>query len=384
MTISAVVDSAGSRTNSAEVIAADQADATSTPNDGQGDDFASVPFNTTEANLSLTKTVDDSTPNLGGTVNFNITVTNAGPDAATGVTVSDLLPTGLTFLSATAGQQYDAATGIWDIGNIASGGSTSLSIEARVDTIGTKTNVAQVATSDQTDPNSTPGNNAPVEDDQANVEINPVAIDLSLTKSVNNLAPDVGDTITFQITVSNLGPNTATGIQVRDQLPSGTQFVSATLTPSSAGQADYNPTTGVWNVGSVAVGSPVTLNLMALVTAAGVTTNFAEVIAADQPDTDSTPNNSDPDEDDQDNAAIRSPEVDLSLTKTVNNFSPSVGDEIDFVITVDNTGTDVATGVQVRERSRQGSRSFPKCRRAEASMRQQAFGTSGRSDSTIR
>ncbi|WP_161604659.1 SdrD B-like domain-containing protein [Roseiconus nitratireducens] len=348
LTIRAVVDSAGPRNNSAEVIAANETDFDSTPGDGMGDDFATVAFATASANLALSKTVNDTTPNLNDDVDFVITVTNSGPDAATGVTVRDLLPPGMTFLSSSVGQDYNAATGIWTLGSVAAGGSASLTINARVDTIGAKTNVAQIQTSNVDDPNSTPGNNAPAEDDQADVTITPTAADLSLTKSVNSLAPDVGDTITFQITVANSGPDAATGVQVRDQLPAGTQFVSAALS-SGGGSPEYAPNTGIWNVGNVAVGSPVTLNLTALVTDAGLATNFAQIIASDQADPDSTPGNNDPNEDDQDEASIRPREIDLSLTKVVNNFSPSVGDEIEFVITVNNAGPDVATGVLVEE-----------------------------------
>lgn len=356
LTITAVVDTAGPRSNSAQVIAADQADFDSTPNDGMGDDFASVPFATTSANLSLTKTVDDATPNVNQDVNFTVTVFNAGPDAATGVTVLDQIPTGMTFVDSNVGGQYNPATGIWDVGTIASGGSATLTLQASVNSVGTKTNTAQVRTSDQDDPNSTPGNNATAEDDQASISLTPQAANLSLTKSVTNLSPEVGDTITFQVTVRNSGPNNATGVQVRDRLPAGTQLVSATFGPGSNRPGDpiYNETTGVWDVGDVDVNSPVTLNLNVLVTAPGLTTNSAEIISSDQSDPNSTPGNGNPNEDDQDNASIQPRQVDLFLAKTVNNFAPSVGDEIEFVITVNNNGPDVATGVTVAEQLPQG------------------------------
>ncbi|MEQ1868282.1 MAG: hypothetical protein ABL996_27005, partial [Micropepsaceae bacterium] len=40
--------------------------------------------------LAVTNTVDNATPAMGGTVNFLVSVTNNGPDAATGVAVADL------------------------------------------------------------------------------------------------------------------------------------------------------------------------------------------------------------------------------------------------------------------------------------------------------
>ena len=99
LTIRAIVDTTGSRINSAEVISANEADSDSTPGDGTGDDFASVDFATAEADLRLTHSVDNASPFLGGNVNFTITVTNDGPNDATNVTALDLLPVGTTFFA---------------------------------------------------------------------------------------------------------------------------------------------------------------------------------------------------------------------------------------------------------------------------------------------
>lgn len=351
MTIRAIVDSTGSFTNVAEVIAANEADFDSIPGDGMGDDFASVNLSTAAADLELIKTVDNAAPNLNSNVNFTVTVTNAGPNVATNVSVLDQLPQGMTFLQSSDPAAYNSSNGIWTIGTLAANSNASLTILASVDQVGVKINSARVETSDQADPDSTPGNDAIGEDDQQEVQVTPMAADLSLTKSVNNLAPDTGDTVRFQITVTNSGPSTATGVQVRDRLPEGTQFVNASFAPGSGytDPPDFNPTTGIWRIPSIQVGTPVTLNLDTLVTGTGLQSNVAQVIASDQPDPDSTPGNNDPGEDDQDNAGFRPRLIDLSLTKSVDNFSPSVGDQIEWVVTVLNTGDDVATGVQVSE-----------------------------------
>jgi len=84
----------------------------------------------------------------------------------------------------------------------------------------------------------------------------------------------VGDVITYTVTVNNQGPGVATGIQVYDQLPAGVQFVGFS---SSTGL--YNAATGLWMVNQIAPGATETLEISALVTAAGEITNSAEVKA---------------------------------------------------------------------------------------------------------
>src|SRR4029077_8146201 len=79
------------------------------------------------ADIGITKTVDNSTPNVNSAVTFTITATNHGPSNATGVQVTDLIPAGLTFVSATPSiGTYDTATGVWNIGPLANLGSATL------------------------------------------------------------------------------------------------------------------------------------------------------------------------------------------------------------------------------------------------------------------
>ena len=102
--------------------------------------------------------------------------------------------------------------------------------------------------------------------------------DLALTKSVSNAAPNVGDTITFTITLTNNGPTaTATGVTVIDLLPAGLTFVSAT--PS---QGSYNSATGVWTAGTITTAAPLTLSIVATVVGPSAMTNTATISASDQ------------------------------------------------------------------------------------------------------
>lgn len=86
------------------------------------------------ANLSVVKTIEDQNVKTGSSVLFKITVTNNGPSNATGVTMSDVLPAGYTYLSASPVTGVSFLSGVltWQIGTLAIGESTTLSVTARV------------------------------------------------------------------------------------------------------------------------------------------------------------------------------------------------------------------------------------------------------------
>src|SRR5262249_47594859 len=153
---------------------------------------------------------------------------------ATGVTVIDPIPAGLHFESFVSSQgNYNDGTGIWDVGTIANGDHATLEITVTVLQTGTLTNCAQVQTSDQCDPNSTPGNlvdNTPAEDDEACADITGHQPDLHLFKTVDNDNPNVGDNVTFTITITNEGSGAASGVTVEDILPAGLDFVTSDAT----------------------------------------------------------------------------------------------------------------------------------------------------------
>jgi large repetitive protein len=340
--ITATVLTPGSITNTAQITALDESDPTS------ANGSASATVTGQAADLSVTKSVDDPTPNLGDSVTFTVQVANAGPDTAPSVQLSDPLPAGLTFTSATPSTgTYTALTGSWDVGSIASGTTDTLTIHAVVNATGSIKNVAQVSASGLPDPDSTPGNNVVGEDDEAIVSLAvPPAADLSLTKTVGSTDGVVGQPMTFHINLTNSGPDTATNVVVADALPAGLAFVSGTASIGA-----YNPGTGNWTVASLTASTTAHLTIVATVTATGPGTNTAEVIASDQFDPDSTPNNHDPAEDDQASVSFtrRLASADLSLTKTVSPTVVRIGSNAVFTIVVSNAGPDDATGVSVRD-----------------------------------
>ena len=89
--------------------------------------------------LSIAKTVDDTTPNIGQTITFTLVVNNAGPDLATNVTVVDPVPAGFTYVagSISGGDSSSDAdpTGAglsWTINSVPVGAPVSITFDAIV------------------------------------------------------------------------------------------------------------------------------------------------------------------------------------------------------------------------------------------------------------
>ena len=304
--------------------------------DGYSPGLLTFSTQTQVADLRLSKTVDNPTPDLGSNITFTLTLTNDGPDTATGVAVLDQLPAGLTFVSDNPSQgTYDNITGLWTVGSVPNQEVATLNIVATVTTTNPVVNTAQVSASDQPDPDSTPGNNNPDEDDQASVTVTGQESDLVLSKSVDNLNPTVGDIIAYTITLTNNGPSNATGVEITDQLPSGLTYIS-----DDSGNT-YNPTTGVWTVGNLATGATITLTVNARVDTANEVINTASITASDQPDP--NPDNN------EGTVTIPPQEADLEVRKIVDESTPRVGETITYTISVTNNGPSNATNVSITD-----------------------------------
>lgn len=90
----------------------------------------------------------------------------------------------------------------------------------------------------------------------------------SLSKTINNAAPTVGQNIVF--TIAATAASTVTNISVNDLLPAGLTYVSST--PSTG---TYTAATGIWNIGTLSAGATATLNITATQIQSGAVTNIA-------------------------------------------------------------------------------------------------------------
>lgn len=282
--------------------------------------------------------VDSPDPAVAGQpLTYTLSVVNNGPSAATGVIVTDTLPAGLTYQSATASQGTVSLSGntvTANLGTLPSGATQTVTIVTIVDadTRGTLHNTATVTTNED---DTNPQNNHDEEPTDVRAEV-----DLAIVKTDSPDPISPGQQLTYTLTVTNNGPSLATGVTVTDTLPAGVTYQSATASQGNVGHAG-NTVTG--ELGSLASGATATITILVIVdpTTRGVITNSATVTANE---TDTNPDNNHDDEPTQ----VRA-EVDLVIVKTDSPDPVVAGQALTYTLTVTNNGPSDATGVIVTD-----------------------------------
>jgi len=232
-----------------------------------------------------TLTSANPVPLEGEVVTYEIVVTNNGTAQATNVSLTDLLPPGLT---ATAGNgavtqgTYDPASGVFTVGTLNIGETATLTLEGTVD-VGqggnTITNITTAASGDQPDPST-------VGDDLVESVVVDNNADLVTVKTLTsgNSAPLEGEVVTYQIEVTNDGGAQATGISLTDLLPPG---LTATGNNGTVTQGTYDAATGLFDVGTLNIGDTAILTLEGTVDVGqggNTITNVTTAAIGDQPD----------------------------------------------------------------------------------------------------
>ncbi len=180
--------------------------------------------------LSLSKTADravvrsgvSATATPGDTLTYTLSYENSGGAAAGAVTVTDVLPADVTFVSATPAPASVSGRSVsWDLGPVAAKSTGQLVLVTRVgDDLRDGTvlhNTASISSTISTGTAATPVD--------VLVSSQP-ELDIIKTSKVRQASP--GQTFAYDITVSNIGSDTAQNVTLNDTLPPETSFISAT------------------------------------------------------------------------------------------------------------------------------------------------------------
>ena len=154
VTIVANVTAAGGSTLNNTAPAAS---ATIDPNPANNSATATTQVSSASAELLLTKSDSPDPIGVLSTLTYSMTVRNNGPGPATNVTLTDNLPASVTFISASPGCTNVALVVTCSMGTIASGGTSTVTIQVMTTTIGLITNNATVTAAE---PDPIPGNNS--------------------------------------------------------------------------------------------------------------------------------------------------------------------------------------------------------------------------------
>lgn len=295
--------------------------------------------------LAITKSsspVSGSNVTVGQVINYTLNFSNTGGGNATGVTITDVLDSKLTFVAnscaPTAACAYDATTRTltWTIGNIASGATGTGSFRATVNT-GATGNILNSATIDSTE-------TQPV---TSNVVTLIIANPLTITKSASVTQVNPGGSITYTLNYRNTGSTNLTNVVIKDVIDSKTTYIvnSCAISTGTCAYTDTNKTLTV-TIGNLAAGATGSFQFQVAANAgtSGTILNTAIITS-----TETGPINSN-----QVQVVINGGTVipitpNLNITKTVSKNIVNPNDIVTYTINYSNTGSVAATNVVVTD-----------------------------------
>ncbi|MBI3412149.1 MAG: DUF11 domain-containing protein [Planctomycetes bacterium] len=233
----------------------------------------------TSADLAVSQT-GPSSVTAGSNATYNITLTNNGPDAAQSVVLTDLLPTGSSFVSITPGGSNPDSFTFGQSGGSVTESAASVAA-GNTDTftlvVFAPSNLANganfsntvSATSATGDPNSA-NNSATVAGSIVN---NAPGTDLAVTGNGPATSFE-GSNVTYTYTVTNNGPTDASAAVLANTLGANLKFVSATTSQGSFSQSGSVVT---FSLGTIVNGGAATVTVTAQSTEDGNVTDSSSV-----------------------------------------------------------------------------------------------------------
>lgn len=329
LTVSVKPQAAGTLTNIATVTA-DNDD-----NTNNNSDTATVTVlgtSVSEADLAITKTSCPSSVILGESVTYYLRVFNNGPSSTDNVIVTDSLPPGLVPVSADSDKGICSINGqdvTCSLGELLFNERVNIAIVANATATGTFMNSASVEGS-VTDPNVT--NNT----DSDSTKVQPAAY-LSITKQATPETVILGELLTYEITVHNLGSSDAADVTVTEILPSTVDVISIHC---NLGSSCCTPTAlnkYLCQLGTIPANGAATITIIVKPREPGCITNSATV--------ESTSLNLNPCITAVTTTTVKRPFANVAVTKVHSPSPAAVCTPITYTLTVVNNGPFPATGI---------------------------------------
>ncbi len=300
----------------------------------QNEDYLAADFGyQQQADLAVTKSDNPDPVIAGRTLTYTLVITNNGPAIALNTTLTDTLPAGLTFVSASPTQSSGPNPLVWNVGTLAVGASRTYTVVTTVNsnTTGTLNNTAVVGSS-TADP--IPGNNTDTEPTTVNT-----SADLAITKSDTPDPVVAGRTLTYTLSVVNNGPSDAVAVVVTDTLPAGVTHVSTTPSVGScSGTSNIS-----CNLGTMVRNATATITVVVTVNS-GTTGTLTNTTGVTSSTPDPVPGNNFDSEPTTVNTS-----ADLAITKSDTPDPVVAGRTLTYTLSIVNNGPSDAVAVVVTD-----------------------------------
>lgn len=268
----------------------------------------------------------------GGDLTYTANVLNEGPQDATGVTLTETLPAGLTFVSAAPSQ--GTCTGAnpitCDLGALTEPNIAQVTFTVTPTTPGTLTDALHI-TGSQPDLNS--------KNDSASFTVTAVLpADISVSGTSSKTLAATGDQVTYSIQVSNAGPADAANVILTDVISDSTLAVSSVST--SLGACTPSAGTLTCAIGTLTKGSKATISFVITMGPTETLTNSLS-LTSDTPDLNTGDNFA--------TLTVLVNAANLAVSQTASAPSVSIGTQVTYTITVKNNGPAQATNVALTD-----------------------------------
>ncbi|MCF0146794.1 MAG: DUF11 domain-containing protein [Clostridium sp.] len=290
--------------------------------------------------VSANKIVDKAIAKLGDTLNFIVTLKNDGNVPTQHGFFKDILDSNISFVSNSVyvnGAQktgFNPSTG-FNIDDILAGTTTTITFAATIISRPANNIIYNFATYNYDYLSGTETISATI---NTNTTQTYVAFgELTITKSVDKAYATVGDTLAYSVLIRNTGSVNATNLIFKDLIQSSASFITGSVVVDGVSEPSFNPNTG-FNLSDL---PPYTSHIVIFnvkvdsLPQSGEINNSSDVTFtykltdSDQPVTRTTTSNT---------VTTLIKIATLTATKAVDKAYATIGDTLNYTVTINNSG----------------------------------------------